>query len=119
MYNELVPEGYFMSMEAVHSFITEYETASFNKLKVIASRVARGYKVYGCAEHDNCPFRFHIGRKRGGDANLVVVKGMEALHNGRRREAKAKDGRNGRQGGQASTMKLLGGLDNTKRNHHQ
>ena len=53
MYNELVPEGYFMIMEAVDSFITEYETASSNKLKVIASRVARGYKVYGCAEHEN------------------------------------------------------------------
>ena len=93
MYNELVPEGYFMSMEAVSSFITKYEVASSNKLKVVASKVARGYRVYGCAEHENCPFRFHIGRKRGGDANLVVVKAMEALHNGRRREARAKDGR--------------------------
>ena len=68
-------------------------TASSNKLLITASRISRGYKVFGRAEHENCPFKFHIGRKRGGDGNTLVVKNMVALHKEKRRESKAKDGR--------------------------
>ena len=93
MYNELVPEGLFPNMDALDKFIAEYEISSSNKLLIVASRISRGYKVFGCAEHENCPFKFHIGRKRGGDGNTLVVKNMVALHKGRRREPKAKDGR--------------------------
>ena len=93
IYNELVPEGIFHNMDTVDKLIAEYEIASSNKLLIVASRTSRGYKVFGCAEHENCPFKFHIGRKRGGDGNTLVVKNMVALHKGRRREAKAKDGR--------------------------
>ena len=93
MYNELVPEGVFTSTDLLDKFIAQYETASSNKLLIVASKLSRGYKVFGCAEHENCPFRFHVGRKRGGDGNTLVVKNMVALHKGRRREPKAKDGR--------------------------
>ena len=50
------------------------------------------YRLYGCAEHKDCPFKFQVGRMRGGDTT-IVVKAMTTTHKGRRREAKASDGR--------------------------
>ena len=61
MYNGLVPEGVFHNMDQVDKFIAQDGIASSNKLLIVASRISRGYKVFGCAEHENCPFNFTLG----------------------------------------------------------
>ena len=44
--------------DLLDKFIAQYETSSSNKLVITASKLSRGYKVFGCAEHENFPFRF-------------------------------------------------------------
>ena len=85
LYNEHVSTGSFESMREVKIFILLDKTASSNKLINVALRLNKGYRLYGCAEHHDSPFKLQVGTKSGGDAT-TVVKQIATSHKGRRKE---------------------------------
>jgi hypothetical protein len=80
----------FATLQDVEPLINDYERETGNHLVVCRSN-REIFRVYQCAEHPDCPFKVHVGRRR--HDRRYCVKAMVCKHSMGRRPAPAAGGR--------------------------
>jgi MULE transposase domain/Ulp1 protease family, C-terminal catalytic domain len=80
----------FATLQDVEPLINDYERETGNHLVVRRSN-RQTFRVYRCAEHPDCPFKVHVGRRR--HDGRYCVKATVYKHSMGRRPARAGGGR--------------------------
>ena len=81
----------FARLQDVEPLINDYERETGNHLVVCRGSNRQTFRVYQCAEHPDCPFKVHVGRRRHN--GRYCIKTIVCTHSMGRRPARAAGGR--------------------------